>query len=367
MTLTKRDLKQPRERFVKGKNWKPLWDLGRDGLTQGAIELFLECREQFRLKYLEGWSSKKSSDALEFGSCFHDVLARIQSGETEGRVPPTLALAMKEYRNRWRRERRPTTPEWDQTNVIFGLVEMMLPLYLDFWKKIDSQRVWECRERVFKAEYLLFADGIREQNNPNVKYPRFPLTGRWDGLFWEGRQLAKPGKLWLHEMKTKGRIDEVGIQQSLPFDLQTMLYCWAARETYGVTPAGVVYDLVKQPGQRMTEKSDGMDPARFIARVKAEIEKTPAEYFMRFQMTFSKDDLDNFIARQLDPILRQIHRWHTDLSAAGFDPSQTKEHFLSGKSLFSRFGSRSDYFDLITKGNSFGLFRRKHPFPELQD
>src|ERR1700761_7192510 len=74
------------ENKVEGKNtksfqgkgsWKPLWDLYRDGLTQGSINLFLQCREQFRLTYWEGWSKKVPSDAIEFGSCFHDCLAHM--------------------------------------------------------------------------------------------------------------------------------------------------------------------------------------------------------------------------------------------------------------------------------------------------
>jgi len=351
-----------RKRPIKSE---PIWDLYRDGLTQGSIQTFLEDREYFRLHVMEGWSKKVTSDPIEFGSCFHDALARIH---TDGLDPKA---AIKAYRKKSIQLAGLTNKEIKQLEVIHKTVEMMLPKYLEFWKKTDKERKWVERERVFKTLYPLginrswFKVGPPGGKNSidlqaNDKYI-IPLTGRKDGIF-DDKYKEAPG-LYLHEMKTKGRIDEDGIRDSLPFDLQTGMYCYCAEQELGKPIRGVVYDLVRQPGHRMTLKDKTVDD--FVSRISKDIDKDPAHYFIRFRVIFSPDDIERFVTDQLDKYLAQIVRWYEAIKAYGH--TEAAEHYFKPQSLFTRYGGRSDLFDLITKNSPFGLYKRKIPFPELVD
>jgi hypothetical protein len=337
-----------RKRPIKSE---PIWDLYRDGLTQGSIQTFLEDREHFRLHVMEGWSKKVTSDPIEFGSCFHDALARIH---TDGLGPKA---AIKAYRKKSIQLAGLTDKEIKQLEVIHKTVEMMLPKYLEFWKKTDKERKWVERERVFKT---LYDTRISDLDSPDDTY-FIPLTGRKDGIF-DDKYKEAPG-LYLHEMKTKGRIDEDGIRDSLPFDLQTGMYCYCAEQELGKPIRGVVYDLVRQPGHRMTLKDKTVE--MFVDRIAADIDKDPAHYFIRFRVIFSPDDIERFVTDQLDKYLAQIVRWYEAIKVYGH--TEAAEHYFKPGSLFTRYGGRSDLFDLITKNSPFGLYKRKIPFPELED
>lgn len=330
---------------LSSRKLKPLWDLYRDGLTQGAIHNFLECREQFRLMYPMGLSAKGFSNPLEFGSAFHDCLAHMQTGRKL-----SAKTAMENYRKKTLAERKLAMRERDQFEVLTGQCEFVLDAYKQLYKE-DDDRDWLVRERVFRVEF----------ENPIAGLPPIPLTGRWDGLFHQSERGKK--RFRLHESKTKGRIDEDGIKDTLPFDTQTMLYNYAAWKTYGELPTGVIYDVVKRPALRQSIKED--IPA-FLKRTKKDIADRPKEYFMRWNVTLEPGDLDKFIKHQLTPIIHQIVAWWEAVKNRLDDPWGCPEHYMSEKHLIGTYG-RCAMFHLITKGNAFNLYRRKHPFPELID
>src|SRR5690242_4235378 len=51
-----------------------LWKLYEDGVSSSFLNSFLTCMEQTRLSYIEGWSSRTTPMAFEFGTCCHWVL-----------------------------------------------------------------------------------------------------------------------------------------------------------------------------------------------------------------------------------------------------------------------------------------------------
>lgn len=338
---------------------KPLWDLWRDGITQGFIKVFLACPEQARLKYIEGLSIKTSSEPLEFGSAFHAIEANVcqrQSKGKKGLKTDLIELIAEEttiYENKHIRDTKMAKKDQQGFGEMLSLVELTLQHYFKQWE--DSKTNWVCREVAFAEPYAI---------SPANVFPAGPnrsvlLRGRWDGLFDD-----KQKKLRLLETKTKARIDEDGIQATLPTDIQTMLYCCAAKLRYGRVPAGVVYNVVRRSQLRPKKGEDYFK--EYIPRVHQDMIERPGFYFMRWQVDFTPSDLDKWEHRVLNPIVERIVEWYESIKSLD-DPFKSRFHYMNPDALYTQYG-RSDMFNYLTSGgNTFGYTRRKEVYPELVD
>lgn len=334
-----------RKTFQAKGSEKSRWDLYKDGLTQGSINLFLQCREQFRLHYCEGWSKTLDSDAIEFGSVFHHALAlyhaesiAIDHGiiDYQESKPTLNSLSAKQRQNML---------------LLHAQVKILLEQYIKFWGKVDDPKKWVVREETFNIPY--------PEGTLNRQYAEadIPLRGRFDGIFRKGKSL------WLHETKTKGRIDEEAIQLGLPFDTQTMLYMYAAEQQLGEKIAGVCYDVIRRPAFRQGKNKA---PEVFLDRVAKDVAKQPKHYFMRWDCTLLKGDLQRWVDRQLDPILIEIRDWWESIKADPMNPWNSPKHYMNPNAFNNQYG-RASLFYMLTKGQTFGLIRRKHCYPELED
>lgn len=319
---------------------KSVWDLYEDGLTQSSIKQFLECPHQFWLSYVEGWSQKLSKDAVEFGDAFHYIESEVCHGK------PINKVASK-YIKDVTKEGKLSLHETDALELLVGTVTVTLESYLTQWNSQDVKE-WVAREKVFNVK----REVLKGPQNFIV-----PLTGRWDGVF---RNNA--GKLMLFETKTKSRIDEEGLRDSLHLDIQTMLYCYAIRQVYGEEPAGVLYNVVRRSQLKQKQTESVRD---YCQRVQADIAERPAWYFMRWETKLAKGDLDRWLQRCLDPALRRIIEWWDSVKGLK-DPFLSPLHHLNPAALFNQYG-RCSLFNYLTKGDTFGLVKRKVAFPELQD
>ena len=340
-----------RETFKKAKGVKklePIWDLYRDGLTQGAIGTFLSCRHQFWLKYVMGYRNKAKAGATAFGSAFHDILAHTQHA-APGKKPLTLDQAVSSYLKSLG-ELSPTVLE--ETTCMLAQIKMLIELYNQRWEEDHASRTWLKREETFRFVYEL------PYNGGEAIYD-IPLRGRWDGVF----QRKKSG-IRLHETKTKGRIDEEGIAKSLPFDTQTMLYSLAIeRELKRGTPDGTCYDVIRNPQLRLKQGERTID---FVDRCREDVEKRLDWYFMRWEVTITKQELKHWETHFLYPVLCQIVAWWESIKDHPTEPWKSPLHFVNPGAFWSVYG-RNDLFEAITSGQTFSLDRRTEPFPELVD
>jgi hypothetical protein len=327
----------------------PLWDLYRDGLTQGSIKLFQRCREQFRLAMVEGWSAKKDSPALEFGNAWHFCDSQLHGshatpGKTKRCKTPTAAI--KRYLEVHKSHVKLSITDREDLMTLLTQVKIVMQHYIEYWKKEDAEKNWVAREQAFTCDYPTV------DNNANFR--EIPIRGRWDGLFYKHRKLGD--RLWLHETKTKGRIDEAGLKASLPLDFQTMLYCYAAERRFNESVEGTLYDVIQRPQLRQGKKETVKE---FLKRLEKDVESDPRKYFHRWKVKLSKNDIENWRKTQLVPILEEINRWN-DLQDKG------PYHYASYEALNTAFG-HCDLFDLMTTRNTYNLYRRKHIYPELID
>lgn len=319
---------------------KTIWDLHRDGLTQGAINQFLACREQFYLSYVLGWTPKTESEAMAFGSDFHAVLA-----EQHCCPQPFDDLLTVHFRKIQDKQRFWSADDLSDLSLRQATLGIVLDAYTVFWKKEDEKRIWRFREQTFNVEYPFDA------MNP------IPLRGRFDGVF------DKKG-LWLLETKTKSQIDEDGLQNSLHLDVQSMFYAFAIWSTTGTSPVGIVYDVVRRPSLRRKEGESFTD---FTARLQKDIKSRPEHYFKRWKIVLAKDDLLRWEREFLFPVLRAIKTWWSAVSPLPTESRwRAEQHYMSPAALFNRYGKCS-LFHAITNNNYQHLKRRKQPFPELED
>lgn len=357
-----------REIFSQKSSSKPLWDLYRDGLTVTGIRLFRTCREQFRLKYPEGYSSKHVVGPLDFGTATHNILEAIHNNFNKpGKVEKFgILLASHEYQKQRVHEGLPSH-KLEKLELLLCQAEVTCKHYFDFWRKQDSKFRWYGKELEF-----------RFQSDATLNTP---LVGKIDGVI-DSSQRVKVGKkdfsakqklYRVFETKTKTQIDEEGISGYIPLDTQTMVYALAVRECLGVEPIGTCYDVILRPGLKLLQGNSKRRPEtlkQHAERLGEVIDKNPKRWFHRWNVDFAPGDLDRFVNRQLKPQVRSLNEWN-DIQRLiyrdryeGVTVKDNPLHYLNEDALYG-YGRRSEFFDAITRNNFKGLFRRKLAHPEL--
>lgn len=316
---------------------KPFRDLWKDGVTYTFLAEFLQCRESARLSYVEGWSQKGLIEALEFGSVIHKCLEAAARGN-----PFSYDKVISDHR----RTRLPYIPPGSLHifDKILGMAQIVFPRYYQFWKSKGGMEhqpdtKFLSSEESFTIEFAL-PDGRT-----------VPIRGRFDAV------LDYKQQIWLMEDKTKSVVDD-RITDYLPHDLQTMLYCHAIHQKYGRPVSGILYNVIRRPGLRLGARETIPE---LLVRIQDAVDKDPAHYFMRWMVSLDPNDVVQWSSRVLTPLLNQVCLWWDEISQNPFDPWSIPNrihHYNNPEGLYTKYG-RSNYFDMLTKGNDFGLYRRK--------
>lgn len=310
----------------------PVWELYRDGITFSGLSKWLECREQFRLGYVCGWTPTRLSEPLEFGSIFHHCL------EHEARARKNLTAVLKAYRTS--RFREITVADGPLFEKQITLAQALIPEYFDYYRK-DPEKNWVQREQQFRMDYDLGGELV-------------PIVGKMDGVL----RIVK--KLWLFETKTKSRIDEGAISLSLKMDFQTLLYSLAVQDIYGDCPSGVVYNVIRKPGHKQGKAEKTKD---FVKRLRKAISDDPSYFYKRWEVSLQKSDIESFQQTVLNPILSNFVDWN-ETTMPRKNPFDSHTHYLNPNNLIGRYGA-SPFLNLITTGSKSRLKERKKAHPEL--
>ena len=343
------------------------YDLYRDGVTQTFLNKFMECREQCRLGYIEGWRATGEGDATLFGSASHFVMSEgseaskkwrksspALSPEVIGnRLARTVPLFTKRFERGWKDENpRATVRMTEQLERCLGLVEAVLPHYFQRCLAPDrlygdfARRNWISLEEKFAIPFT-FKDGRKTV-----------LRGRMDGVYEE------TNRVWLFESKNLTRIDGEGISDTLPMNLQVCMYLHALSEQQKATKdmrklGGVLYNIVRRPALRMATK-DTLDS--FLKRVDLDVKSRPDHYFMRFRMPITVSEMQEWYAKNFMPMMHDVQRWYDDIRETGGE----NFNYLNASALIGKYG-RCGLFDAITKNDFSGCVKKSVPFSELVD
>ena len=346
--------------------WKGPWE---DGITQSLLNLFLICRERFRLKVIEGWSLADTfNHRLEYGSMWH--VCEEEYARTKG-ADDNWQRALLDYckglSSRYK-ESREQILHW------YNVCKLQFPIYLEHWKKHPDQR----QKKMIYAEQT-FSVPYRLPSGRSVR-----LRGKWDGVDWIGK--GKAAGIYLQENKTKGEINEEGLKRQLSFDLQTMFYLTALslwEEFPSDKLAGVRYNVIRRPlagGKHSISQRKGREtktglvgaetPEEFYARLGEEIKGDPEFFFMRWTVEVSREDIIKFRRQFLDPILEQLCDWWEWIIAAPegeFRPCDHGIHFRTPYGIYNPLaeGRTTDLDDYLMTGSTTGLVKADRLFKEL--
>ncbi len=338
-------------KYQIGDKWqgkhKSLWIPERDGASSSLLDAFLTCKEQMRLAYVEGLVSHRTPYYFAFGTCIHWVLKNLYGKHT----PPKDAVKwgkrqVVEFQRLWTEEaKRPTAQALAQQEKVYAVARAVLPNYVRRWRgdfpgekypvrtKVARPHEWLGLEQRFSVPYT-YHDGVV-----------VPIVGTRDGVF-----KTKRGHIWVFDTKCRSVIIDADILETMPTDLQIMLYLWATREELGKMPHGFLLNTVRRPGIHWRVDDT---PATYAKRVATDVSDPGRwdHYFIRYEMGDIDDaDLDCWREEVLDPLMYDLRGWWT-----GEHP-----HYPNHRNLITKYG-RSTFFNAITHGNMDDLYTRKRP------
>lgn len=349
MTKKKRSKKIAFTKNPKKPIYKPLWTLDQ-GITYSGLDTFESCPEQFAAQYMDGWTSKKISVPLEFGSIMHYA---IEHQFNFSSPEETIAQISDQYR-KFRLPSLLNNSEIDTLETLLAMAEATFPAYCYYWDEDDKNTKWIVREGKFSVPYdLPMPEGVR----------KITLRGMRDGIYRTARQ----GVLGIFETKNKSRISENEIRDGLRADMQTLFYATATYIEKGECPRQVLYNIIRRSD--LYRRSKGQEPLNeYIGRLKDDIKARPDHYFKRFSVDLLPSDIENFINKTLNPLLIRFVHWYDSVKK---NPSprgrhQSPHHYLSLKNLIGKYG-KVQLWEILVNNNTRGFRRRTETFSELED
>lgn len=255
-----------------------------DGVSQSLITTYLTCKVKFviavnRLRRMDGAFN------TGFGSLYHDMLDKTYTTFKETNALPNRA-DISDWIEVYNEEKTAEFGSMDLDTIERNgaVCEEVLVAYIDFWMKDFKQYSFEDIEGVF-----------------DIRFGKYRIRGKRDGVL----RCKKDGSLWLFEHKTKSRVMEEIIQQSLANDFQCQFYCAAWKAEKKTPLRGVQYNIIRNPGIK-TKKGESLRALQ--KRLGAEIRKDPEHYFKRYPQSYSSDEQARF-ERNLTNILEDMHQF----------------------------------------------------------
>lgn len=313
------------------------YDIERDGITQGLLGTWRQCREAAWL-FLQGYSLRGTTMGLTFGNLIHAILDLVYSDIQNGKLkqlpePKRIKTYIQKVEGIWEEE----NPRADKQTIeykehSFLLAEAIMPFYFQYWHK-DLKIDWMGVEQHFAVPYKL------EDGRKTI------LRGKMDGLY-------SPRKPWLFETKAKSQINENNLVDILPLDFQNNFYLYNVRSIHKIQPAGVKYNVIRRTQMTQGKKEN---IKQFAARVAADVEKRPEHYFYRYEIIIGKDEMDKF-EKELQGQIVEFYDWWQDKVAHYRNPNQCETKY-----------GRCNYLGICAGPNYSQYEKRKKVFRELED
>lgn len=308
---------------------RPFYRFEEHGLTSSFLQEFLACKRRAELSYRQGWSSSQTSNAMTFGSLFHNCLENIYKALRLGIELEKIDLmeTVDKVLFQHKKKAKLWSPELEQDHVLNeGYLKILIPAYMKKYGQRDQKLKWALVEDQFANQY----NGVL-------------LRGKFDRV-----AVNKAGETWIFETKTKSRIDPE-IQTRLSFDPQVMIYILNYELKTKIRPVGFVYDCIQKPGLR---KGKAETLKHFIDRVKGDVDDS---YFFRIQQRLDQKEFDEW-KNEFGVMLEEFKLWINGKISSIRNPASCETRFGNCK-----------FLKVCGVGDYIGLEKRKYPMPELQD
>ena len=345
--------------FGKGKTLRDsiFWDMERDGITQSTIQTFVDCPMKAYRKMFEGLKAGDFDRRLQFGTYFHDVLDSVYTQRKRKPDFPWLKIGRATLDAIYEEtvESLDDPRDVETFDQVHGLCEVVLTEYFNWYKKEDTKLKILAVEKQFAFPYTL--------RNGRV----IMVRGKID-LIEE-----KNGKeIWIWDHKTKSAIEindrsriTVGaIAEKMDWELQIMVYCLAVYHLYGKYPTGVVYNLVKTPGQEFkgsyNKKPETLQ--EFYQRVLSDMDAKSdprtrnSEYFLRLDISVTQKEIEYWRDTDFDYIIERIYEW----SQGGIASYRNSKNCAA-------FRKPCEFLRICSSNDRSGYKKRESVFPELEE
>ena len=282
------------------------YNLYTDGVTQGLLGDYLDCRQRCAFK-IDGWRKEQLKDSLLYGSMAHEALEAIHSGQN-----PTPVI--KEY--------QPETGEdYPNFDAMKEQLAVLMPAYVKYHSIRDRRKKTVAVEEKFDIE---FGD--------------YKLRGKIDWAYTIGKEL------WIADHKTKAQISTDTIQHSLLTNLQIQLYWIAAQILFDRPVAGFMYNIIRRP----THKT--------VKAFEDDLRKRPEHFFNnRWEIRLNKREF-KVAEKELQYKLDEFKAWIGGELAT----------FRNGAACTGR-GWSCAYLPICAARDYTGFVHSDVIFPELED
>ena len=313
------------------------YNVDRDGITQSILALYQQCRRKADLAIRKGIVRESSGESYAFGGAFHGVNDLVfthfmRTGEV---ISATQAVTF------WDEDSSPQRvdpAEHERRETMFAQLEAVYEGYQQQWAGDFTDKKWVALEDKFEFSLKL--------SNGRI----VPIKGKIDGL----AELVTDSSLQLKETKTRGQVDEDGIVDKLPIDLQVNLYAEAVWQKYGRFPKSVLYDVVRRPLLRLGKKETLRG---YMERIIDDcVTNRPDHYYFRYISALDEGEHAEWMAQQLIPLVEEFVAW-----VEGSIPT------LQNTTSCVVAGFKCPYLQLCGNKDETGLIRKNGPSPELED
>lgn len=316
-----------------------VYDVLTDGITQGLLAIFLECRVKAKLNIFGHWTPVKASVPMDWGNMFHSCVEQHYTGirDGNGKSPQELVADVTyDFEERERHKGVPPSAEREQDmERMFALLEVMFPAYVKFHTGKDKKKKWIALE----TDYRVFYTPTRYASG------QVCLRGKIDGVFKQAKETFG------QDTKTKGRIDSMLIEL-LSLDLQMGFYDHGFYKITNKYPTGWIYDIVRRPEHKVSAK-ESMD--KFRERLTADVAERPDHFFKRLSFTYTMEERDRHLL-DLDAALSDFVMWLRDELPTFHNSTSCKTPYGTCK-----------YLPICANGDYSQFYQRDELFPELED
>jgi hypothetical protein len=329
---------------------------------------FLNCRERFRLKVIEGLQpADRFEHRIEYGQMWHsceESYAKNPKGGYHSGSP--FHVVLQQYSQGLCRKYPLQQNEIDKW---YWVCKTQFPLYVEHWAQHP-----DVKDRTPLLQEYSFRTPFQLPSN-RVVY----LRGKFDSV----DSIGKEG-IYLQENKTQGEINEESLQRQLRsgYNLQTGLYMSALHAVpMKSSVRGIRYNVVRRPLSGGKHSIRQLEPTKsnprgesheeFYARLGKRIKEDADYFFMRWKIEFTMDDVYRFQQRCLIPILENLCEWY-DWVARCFqdkhcDMYSNPVHSVFPYGVYSSLkeGYETEMDAYLINGSEVGLQRVDSLFREL--
>jgi len=248
-----------------------------EGITQSLIQSFLKCRRSF-LYQMNKWASEGKRTNFANGSITHDTLDKVYTFyKKRGKLPSEKLI--KKWLSKYDKENPNWLPTGNTDAERYKAVCFVMVTEYVKYHKADFKR-----GRIAGIEQVF-----------DIKWRGYRFRGKKD-LTFNIKQ-----RRWIMETKTSGRIQEDILMLKLAFDFQNLFYVNAEEVEHKVKVAGVLYNIIRNPGLKFTDAS----LTKYCERLRKDVKKRPEHYFKRFEIPYTNIDKKNF-KEELHEICKDI-------------------------------------------------------------